>query len=57
MTGRAALDRVPREPADSLVKDATNRLNFAALMVKCKPELAADERAARDGLSTRRWPA
>jgi tetratricopeptide (TPR) repeat protein len=50
MAGRAALDRVPRETGDSLVTDATSRLRFAALMAQCKPELAADERAARDGL-------
>ncbi len=32
------------------MEDATNRLAFAALMAQCKPELAADERAAREGL-------
>jgi tetratricopeptide (TPR) repeat protein len=50
MTGRAALDRAPRETRDSLVQDATSRLQFAGLMTLCKPELAADERAAREGL-------
>jgi hypothetical protein len=50
MTGRAALDRVPRETSDSLVQDATDRLQFAELMAQCKLELAADERAAREGL-------
>jgi tetratricopeptide (TPR) repeat protein len=50
MKGRVALDRVPRESSDSLVEDASIRLRFAALMAQCKPELAADERAARDGL-------
>jgi tetratricopeptide (TPR) repeat protein len=50
MAGRAALDRVPRETGDSLAQDATSRLKFAALMAECKPELVADERAARAGL-------
>ena len=50
MAARPALDRIPRATGDRLVEDASRRLRFAELMARCRPQLAADEQTAREGL-------